>query len=473
MSFDLDSEGLTEDEYGGGTEIPSTSYLIFGILTFWIFTVVKYYQELRAHLQIRRDFFKDVLADIQIPDREQEKISEIIDEGFQITPGLKNSCVAMFATAGFFGILLIIFSNFYSIPFINQKWVEILTYLALSIAPSFFCVATIMFLLWAQRTIKRHEYCELLIAKYIEDREPVKRLKPSFTFTKRWNNNQNMIVLFVILTIPLSFSPAVTGYNFFQTLEGLFDVDRVNRFVNLWYFVIKFCGATLHFCGVKLLMDMFNEHLRIETVNREILKKDAHWADGGTASILEQEIKEGKETSVKQLAPIRSLAAIMMTDIVGYSKSMAADEDKTIQMLGQHNLIIRKHIANHNGDEIKTIGDAFLVRFNSAVDAVKSAKAIQDEFREHNNDKQKSDRTLVRIGIHLGDILLMNNDIFGNGVNIAARIEPLAEPGGICISADVYNAVKKSIDVKMVSLGKMELKNIDDAPEIYKILVGS
>ena len=96
---------------------------------------------------------------------------------------------------------------------------------------------------------------------------------------------------------------------------------------------------------------------------------------------------------------------------------------------------------------------------------------IQNEFLEYNKDKKKADQILVRIGIHIGDILIRDNDVFGTGVNVASRIEPLAEPGGICISADAYNVVKKSIDIKVLSLGKKELKNIEDPPEIFKILI--
>jgi len=167
------------------------------------------------------------------------------------------------------------------------------------------------------------------------------------------------------------------------------------------------------------------------------------------------------------------LAAIMMTDMVGFSKEMETNEQDTYLKLLKHNEIIRKNILQNWGQEIKTIGDAFLVRFNSAVDAIKAATNIQTEFSEYNRDKRRDDQIRIRIGIHIGDILIMGKDVIGNGVNIAARIEPLAEPGGICISADTYNMIKKSIDIKVLSLGKKELKNITDSPEIYKILLES
>lgn len=171
--------------------------------------------------------------------------------------------------------------------------------------------------------------------------------------------------------------------------------------------------------------------------------------------------------------PDRELAAIMATDIAGFSSEMENNEEHTYSKLLIHNEIVRKNIVKNKGSEIKTIGDAFMVQFKSAVNAVKAGISIQKEFLEYNKDKEKPDRILVRIGIHVGDIFIVDNDIFGNGVNIASRIESIAEPGGICISSDVYNVVKKLIDIKVLSLGKEVLKNIKDPPKLYKILVES
>lgn len=171
--------------------------------------------------------------------------------------------------------------------------------------------------------------------------------------------------------------------------------------------------------------------------------------------------------------PDRALAAIMITDIVGFSKEMEDNEEHTYSKLLIHNEMIRKNISKNKGKEIKTIGDAFLVRFKSAVDAVKAGMSIQNEFSRYNKDRKAVDQILVRIGIHIGDMLIKGNDVFGNGINIASKIEPLAEPGGICISADAYNVVKNSIDIKVLSLGRKELKNIEDPPEIFKIFIES
>jgi len=235
------------------------------------------------------------------------------------------------------------------------------------------------------------------------------------------------------------------------------------------YVVKPFKFADVH-RKIKVLTGMDNGHLRIERVKRQYPKKDNPWVSGESARAFTEDTQEAIN-STDELTLDRTLAAIMITDIVGFSKQMENDEEHTYSKLLIHNEIVRKNIAKSKGEEIKTIGDAFLVRFKSTVDAVRAAMNIQKEFLRYNKDKKKVDQILVRIGIHIGDILIRDNDVFGTGVNVASRIEPLAEPGGICISADAYNVVRKSIDIKVLSLGKKELKNIEDPPEIFKILI--
>jgi DNA-binding response OmpR family regulator len=182
--------------------------------------------------------------------------------------------------------------------------------------------------------------------------------------------------------------------------------------------------------------------------------------------------KGSQETEDAQTRiPDRTLSAIMITDIVDFSKKMGNDEEQTYLRLLRHNEIIRQAISENRGEEIKTIGDAFLVKLKSAVDAVKLAMDIQQKLSEYNKGKELEEHITIRIGIHLGDILVTDDDIFGNGVNIASRIEPLADPGGICISADVYNVVKRSVDINVSNLGMKNLKNIKDPIEVYNICI--
>ncbi len=167
------------------------------------------------------------------------------------------------------------------------------------------------------------------------------------------------------------------------------------------------------------------------------------------------------------------LSVIMFSDIVGYSKMMQENEGLAMTLLGRHNLIVRDALKKHDGKEIKVIGDAFLMSFTTVANAVRCAVEIQEQFNKYNENAVDKEKTQVRIGIHMGDIIVKDNDVFGDGVNVASRIEPLAEPGGICISQEVYNLVKHKLDLQVVSLGPKELKNIKDKIEIYEILVGS
>jgi class 3 adenylate cyclase/Tol biopolymer transport system component len=167
------------------------------------------------------------------------------------------------------------------------------------------------------------------------------------------------------------------------------------------------------------------------------------------------------------------LSVIMFSDIVGYSKKMQENEDLTMNLLSRHNQIVRDALKKHDGKEIKMIGDAFLVSFTTVANAVRCAIDIQECFAKYNETATEKEKILLRIGIHMGDIIVKDDDVFGDGVNIASRIEPLAEPGGICISQEVYNLVRHKLDLQAVSLGPKELKNIKEKIEIYEILVGS
>jgi TolB-like protein/class 3 adenylate cyclase/Flp pilus assembly protein TadD len=172
-------------------------------------------------------------------------------------------------------------------------------------------------------------------------------------------------------------------------------------------------------------------------------------------------------------APVenRRLAAIMFTDIVGFSRQMGADEGRMLRLLDIHNRIIQQAVAVHHGTVIKTIGDAFLVDFPSVVHAVQCAQQIQSQLRTHNADKGPTEQIHVRIGIHSGDIVQRNGDVFGDGVNIASRLQSLAEPDTVCISDMVYRDVVKKLDLgTVVSLGKPKLKNVAERFAVYALL---
>ncbi|MBW2277320.1 MAG: hypothetical protein JRF63_07500, partial [Deltaproteobacteria bacterium] len=168
---------------------------------------------------------------------------------------------------------------------------------------------------------------------------------------------------------------------------------------------------------------------------------------------------------------VRQLKAIMFTDIKGFSAMMGKDEERTMRLVQEHREIVRATLPDHSGHEHETIGDAFVVLFDSAVNAVQCAADIQTKFRVRNAAQPEEEQVWIRIGIHVGDIILQDGDIYGDGVNIAARVEPQAEPGGICITQDVFVQVRKKVTLRAISIGKKELKNITDAPELYRILL--
>ena len=158
-------------------------------------------------------------------------------------------------------------------------------------------------------------------------------------------------------------------------------------------------------------------------------------------------------------AETRKLAAIMFTDMVSFSRQMGADEARTLRLLAIHNQLIEQAVAEHHGQLIKSTGDGFLVEFSSVVHAVQCAQYIQDQFHTYNAEKEKADQIHIRIGIHLGDIVVQpNGDVQGDGVNIAARLQPLAEPDTICLSQKVYEEVEKKVPLgTVVSLGRPKL----------------
>ena len=170
----------------------------------------------------------------------------------------------------------------------------------------------------------------------------------------------------------------------------------------------------------------------------------------------------------------RRLEAVMFTDVVGYTALTQENENRAITLLERHNELLRPVFIRHHGREIKAIGDAFLVEFDSALAATECAIDIQDSLKEYNRYEGSGTRPLmVRIGIHIGDVVHRGGDIFGDAVNIASRVEPLADPGGICISEQVYVQVRNKIPYSVVKLPNQALKNVSFPMDIYKVVLPS
>ena len=167
----------------------------------------------------------------------------------------------------------------------------------------------------------------------------------------------------------------------------------------------------------------------------------------------------------------KQLVVIMMTDIVGYSARMEKNEAATYELLKEHNIIMRKAITTNRGREIKTIGDAFMVVFQTPIDALRCAIAMQKGLYAFNKPRPANDQLKVRIGLYQGEATVTEKDVFGETVNIAARMESITEPGGISVSANIYEAVKGKIEVGFQSIGIPKMKNIAKPPEVYRVHV--
>src|SRR5262250_1110855 len=167
----------------------------------------------------------------------------------------------------------------------------------------------------------------------------------------------------------------------------------------------------------------------------------------------------------------RKLAAIMFTDMVGYSALSQRDDKLALELLEEHREILRKIFPEFNGTEIKTIGDAFLVEFNSALEAAQCSIAIQRALAKRNADAPAERQIQVRIGIHIGDVVHRDGDVYGDGVNIASRIEPLADAGGICVSMDVERQIRNAVETHFEKLAPTELKNISVPMDLFRIVL--
>ena len=169
----------------------------------------------------------------------------------------------------------------------------------------------------------------------------------------------------------------------------------------------------------------------------------------------------------------RRLAAILAADVVGYTRLMRADENGTLaQLKTLRKEVFDPKVAEYGGRIVKTTGDGVLVEFPSAVDAVQHAVDIQGAMAQRNATVPEDRRMELRIGINVGDIVVEGDDIFGDGVNVAARLEGLAEPGAICVSGTVFDQVKDKLEFGFDDLGPQQVKNIDEPVRAYRATPG-
>src|SRR5438309_7715122 len=170
------------------------------------------------------------------------------------------------------------------------------------------------------------------------------------------------------------------------------------------------------------------------------------------------------------MSQTRRLAAILAADVAGYSRLMGADEEGTLERLkALRRELLDPKIAEHRGRIVKTTGDGMLVEFASVVDAVRCAVAVQQAMPERNADVGADKSIELRIGINLGDVIVEGDDLYGDGVNIAARVEALADPGGVFVSSTVYDHVRDRVPFVFEDLGEQQVKNIARPIRVYRV----
>ena len=167
----------------------------------------------------------------------------------------------------------------------------------------------------------------------------------------------------------------------------------------------------------------------------------------------------------------RRLAAIMFTDVVGFTSLGQTNEALALELLEEHRSIVRPIVVKFHGKEVKTIGDAFLVEFGSALDAILCAVEIQKTMHQRNADLPEGRKVQIRVGVHVGDVVHSQGDILGDAVNVSSRIEPLADPGGVCISEQVYDHVSNKVDFPIEKLEGKTLKNVKAPVQVYRIVM--
>ena len=169
----------------------------------------------------------------------------------------------------------------------------------------------------------------------------------------------------------------------------------------------------------------------------------------------------------------RKLTTIIAADVVGYSKLMSIDEDGTLARLRAYRKVTDDLVARHNGRIFSTAGDAFLAEFTSAVEAVRCAIAIQEDLRVRNSDLPEGGQMWLRIGINVGDVIVEDSNLFGDAVNVAARLEGLAETGGVCISGSTFDQVKNKLSIAFDAIGAQRVKNIPEPVLAFRIVPGN
>ncbi len=439
---------FTGGTFGSGERLSTTGFLALGLLTFWVYSVLRFAAALRAHLERR---WREMEARDDLKGADPVRLAAFRARGFAL------STTAPWCAAGLSALsAALVVSWFYQWILVGDVSNYDRIVGAVGVSSALFYSGALVLMLWALGAVRRHETSELLVREIGQGALLSEPAALGDELAQRWERKSNEVVLFLVVAFPMVFSPMLGAHLFLSGTVWGHELTLPALCFGL--------AAVYHVWGTVLLVGLYNGHLAEEA---------KHAGAGKLRPAGDRPMPVQAGASGTDGGPGRELVAIMLTDMFGYSKAMERDEARAYAKLVEHNRIMRGAIAAHRGREIKTIGDAFLVIFRSAIDAVDCALTAQRAFADWNLGRDEDDRVLVRIGIHLGDVLITGDDVFGDGVNVVARIEPHAEPGGICISEPVFEMVRKKLQLDVSKVEGAKLKNIAVAPVLYRIRLGS
>lgn len=424
-----------------GGSLAVTRFLFWGLFSLWAYTAYSYLAALKRHFEACRSVALAGYDALPEGSAASAALDRIVASGLTFDSRVGSALAAVLTAA-----LVLVLFWFSTVVYAGIGIRPVVIVVLVAASSALFVLGVTALLVISARALRAHELALADLDACRSDPQSLQQLPPSSNFVQKWEQRDNRVLLFGIFAATAGAAPTVCVW------WVLFDQPSAAA-ATIMVAAVFLAAVVFHAWGTRLLVDLYNDHLQGHTVG-------AH-ADAA--------VKSGGEPAKALSTPKRELAAIMLTDIVGYSRSMERDENQAYLRLMDHNGIMRACIAKYGGREIKTMGDAFLVLFRSATDAVDCAISVQNEFSTYNTGRSSSEHTLVRIGVHIGDVLVSENDVHGDGINVAARIEPLAEPGGICISEDVYNLVKKKLSFEVERVDGVTLKNINHPPSLFRI----
>ncbi len=433
---------LTE-EYGRGSHISAPRFFIFGMLTFWIYSIIKFNSIIKLHEKERVKYFEKLLGSGAWSSgksrMDQLRKSGAKEKRFYIFDSLILNLLAIAALA------FEIYRIYMPLPEFPYKGLILeYPYAGIGLAGLLFYLSSIIYMWRSAEKMHDHEMQESQLVLFYKNHESSESSKSDDASLQRRKRFRNKLALYVLFGMPAALFPYLAVLN----MDGIIRIGGGPAYVIYgWAAAFSLVTVFLNYWCILSFRWIYDGHVNFELANK--------W------NLLVKNVEGG-----------RNLLAIMLTDMVGFSKTMEVDEDTAYLKLREHNDAIRKFISLYGGVEVKTMGDAFLVRFNNPIDAVNSAIDIQTIFDRYNQDKEAGERIFLRIGIHYGEVIVEKNDIMGNGVNVTARIEPLAIPGCISVTKVVYDQIAGRVKADILRIGRKKLKNISKSQELYMVVTG-